>query len=444
MQLLRVIKGALYFPLAYYFRFFAEIRLRRWKPRVIVVTGSSGKTTLLNLIGSQLKRRVRYAHKANSSYGISFDLLGLQRKTFLLYEWLGLFIKAPLSVFKPLPKEKIYVVEVDCDRPGEGKFLATLLKPEITLWLNSSKTHSMNFDKVVNPPAGGGKFGTIQQAVAHEFGNLLVHTSKLAIVNGDSELINRELYRMRAGVKKINKAGHLENYQITAEGQTRFRIDGKEYSFNYLLPEDTLYGIKMALELAEYLKVSPDYSFSSFTLPPGRSSVFRGIKNTTIIDSSYNANLDSLRVILDMFNRMPVRQAQGKPVSGKWVVLGDMIEQGKSEKDEHEKLAELLLDYKFDRVLLMGPRMSKYAYPKLETLSSHFSPLGIQMIERFINPIEVLKYLQAHIEGGETILFKGARFLEGVVEHLLADKEDVKKLCRQERVWKIRRRQWGL
>ena len=429
----------LYFPIAYYFRFFAKIRLRRWKPRVIVVTGSSGKTTLLNLIGSQLKKDVRYAYKANSSYGISFDILELQRKTFLLYEWLGLFIKAPFALFKSLPKEAIYVVEVDCDRPGEGKFLATLLKPEITLWLTSSRTHSMNFDEAIQRR----KFSSIEKAVAYEFGNLLAHTSKLAIVNGDSDLIDAELHRTKAQIKKVCKKDHFQKYQITPLGQTRFRIDGKDYSFNYLLPEDTFYSIKMTLELVEYLKVAPDYSFSEFTLPPGRSSVFKGTKDVTIVDSSYNANLDSMRVILDMFNKIPLPTGRQAP-PGKWAVLGDMIEQGKSEKEEHEKLAELLLSYNFDRVILMGPRLSKYAYPKLETLSSHFSPLGIQVIEKFINPSEVLEYLQANIQGGETILFKGARFLEGVVEHLLADKENVKKLCRQEKVWKIRRRQWGL
>ncbi|MEX2033078.1 MAG: cyanophycin synthetase [Candidatus Colwellbacteria bacterium] len=441
MQLLRALKESLYFPLAYYFRFFAEIRLQRWRPRVIVVTGSSGKTTLLNLIQSQLKERARYSHKANSSYGIPFDILGLKRKTFLMHEWLELFIKAPFAVFKSLPKEKIYAVEVDCDRSSEGRFLATLLKPEVTLWLNSSKTHSMNFDEAINPPAGGRKFSSIEKAIAYEFGNLLAHTSELAMVNGDSDLIDAELYRTKAQIRKVSKRGHLQGYQITPHGQTRFRIDEKDYSFSYLLPEDTFYSIKMTLGLMEHLKIAPDYSFSGFTLPPGRSSVFKGVKNITIVDSSYNANLDSMRVILDMFNRMP---ASAKASAGKWAVLGDMIEQGAAEKEEHEKLAELLLNYNFERVLLMGPRMSKYAYPKLETLSSHFSPLGTQIIEKFLNPTEVLKYLQVNIQGEETILFKGARFLEGVIEHLLADREDAKKLCRQEKVWKIRRKQWGL
>ena len=46
------LKKKLYFPVAGYFRFFAAIRLKRWNPRIIVVTGSNGKTTLLHLLMS--------------------------------------------------------------------------------------------------------------------------------------------------------------------------------------------------------------------------------------------------------------------------------------------------------------------------------------------------------------------------------------------------------
>lgn len=432
MKLLRSIKEALYFPLAYYFRLFALIRLRRWKPRIIVVTGSSGKTTLLNLVYPQLRMNARYSHKANSSYGIPFNILGLERKTFLFYEWPLLCFLAPLAVFKSLPRETIYVVEVDCDRPGEGKFLATLLKPEITLWLTSSKTHSMNFDEVVR----AGRFSSIEKAVAYEFGTLTALTTRLAIVNGDSELVSAELPRSKAEIKRINREDSLQEYQINARGQSHFRIDGKDYVFNYLLPEETFYSIKMTLELLGDLGIRPDYSFSRFTLPPGRSSVFEGIKNTTIVDSSYNANLDSMRVILEMFSRMPA--------ATKWVILGDMIEQGQSEEEEHEKLAGLISKYKFDRVLLMGPRVSSFTYPRLLSLTKAGESAQNSNVERFLTPAEVLNYLKNNLQGGETILFKGARFLEGVIEHLLVNKDDVKKLCRQEKVWKIRRRQWGL
>jgi len=55
-----------------------------------------------------------------------------------------------------------------------------------------------------------------------------------------------------------------------------------------------------------------------------------------------------------------------------------------------------------------------------------------------------LDYLKGNIEGGEIILFKGARFLEGVIENLLEDKGNVKYLARREKIWEIRRKKWGL
>ena len=61
-----------------------------------------------------------------------------------------------------------------------------------------------------------------------------------------------------------------------------------------------------------------------------------------------------------------------------------------------------------------------------------------------MSPKEVLDYLKDNLAGGEMILFKGARFLEGVIENLLENKEDAAKLARREKVWEIRRRKWDL
>ena len=105
------IKRFFYFPAAWYFRFFAQIQLSIWKPKIVVVTGSSGKTTLLHLIESQLKQKARYSHHANSAYGIPFDILGLQRKNLTLDEWPYLFLMAPFRAFKKPVKENLYIVE---------------------------------------------------------------------------------------------------------------------------------------------------------------------------------------------------------------------------------------------------------------------------------------------------------------------------------------------
>ena len=391
-----------------------------------MVTGSSGKTTLLHLIESQLGSVAKYSHEANSSFGIPFDILGLHRETLTLGEWPKLFLLTPFWAFKEPPNEKIYVVEVDCDRPGEGNFLGKFLRPEVTLWISSSKTHSMNFDRLVEKRI----FPSIEESIAHEFGNFVISTRKLLIANADYPVIKKQLARVKIKIKEASYKGFLKKYLVSKK-KTEFQIGSKKYTFQYLLPKETCTSILMVLELLDYLGVKPDSTFKNFKLPPGRSSVFRGVKGTTIVDSTYNANFDSMSVVLHAFGEIEAES--------KWVVLGDMLEQGKAEKEEHEKLAELIKEHKFNRIILMGPRTSEYTFPKLRNLENR----GVKVV-KCLGPREVLDYLEEEIEGGETILFKGARFLDGVIEHLLIDKRDVAKLPRREKIWEIRRKRWGL
>ncbi len=404
------VKLRLYFPIAYYFRFFAKIQLALWKPRIIVITGSNAKTTLLHLLESQVGDKAKYSHHANSSYGIPFDILGLKREDLTLDEWPRIFLSAPFKSFKKPPKENLYIVEADCDRPGEGKFLSTLLKPEVTIWLSSTKTHSMNFKRPV------------EENIAYEFGFFLQNTTNLAIINGDSILIKNQLPRSKAKVIEI-KIKQLQKYTLN-RNSTEFKIDNKVYRLNLSLPQEAFFQIAAVLKILDYLKLPSESTFSRFQLPPGRSSIFSGIKNTILLDSTYNANLSSMKVILEMFNKFPLNK--------KWIVLGDMLEQGSEEQTEHEKLADVISKYNFDKIILMGPRISKYTYPKLKSAV------------KFETPKEVLDFLKKNIQGRETILFKGARFLEGVIEHLLQNKKDAAKLCRREKIWQERRKQWGL
>ena len=414
--MLRKLKNLCYFPVAHYFRFFAKIRLLLWKPRIIVVTGSSGKTTLLHLLEAQLQDQARYSHRANSAYGIPFDILGLKRKDLTMSEWPALFLSAPFKIFNTPYKEKLYIVEADCDRPGEGSFLGTLLKPEVTIWLSSSRTHSMNFDK------------SVEDAIAHEFGYFLAYTSSLVVVNGDSRFIAKQLVRTKASVELITK-DKLKKYSVS-RNYTEFRINGSLYKIDVLLPEETFYSIEAVNVLAKYLKIPIDPSFSNLYLPPARSSVFKGIKNTTIIDSSYNTSLDGMTSMMQLLKVYPGDK--------KWAVVGDILEQGTVEQEEHEKLAAIIALAKPNKVILIGPRVSQYTYPKLKL------SMGEDQLEKFTMPKEALDYVKNNIEGGETILFKGARFLEGIIEHLLEDKNDMKRLCRREKIWQIRRKQWGL
>ncbi|MDP3997989.1 MAG: cyanophycin synthetase [bacterium] len=420
--MIKKFKHIFYFPIASYFKLFAQIQLSFWRPRIIVVTGSSGKTTLLHLIESQLGGKARYSHRANSSYGIPFDILGLERKKLTADEWLYLFLAAPFKAFKKPFKERIYVVEADCDRPGEGKFLASLLKPEVTIWLSCDRSHCAQFDSIVRQ----GKFSRVEEAIAQEFGSFLRATKSLVIVD-DSSLIGGQLGSLTVRVEKITQKS-LEDYEIFAD-HAEFKINGKKYQLHNLLPKDTFYSISSIEILMDYLEIGIDRSFASFYLPPGRSAVFKGIKKTTIIDSSYNSTRKALEIMLEMFGLYPSKV--------KWIVLGDILEQGDEEQEEHEAIADIVSKINPEQVILVGPRLSKYTYPKLTSLDS------IKVV-KFEMPKEALDYLEKNIKGGETIFFKGARFLEGIIEHLLLDKKDTQKLCRREKIWQVRRKQWGL
>ena len=142
-------KKRFYFVVAKYFRFFANRAFLRWNPRVIAVTGSAGKTTVLNLLEHEMGKKAHYSHDANSAFGVSFDLLGLKGVRGSKLRWFWLLLAAPFRGLFYRHKEKFYVVEIDGERPHEAEFLAEWLKPEVTIWVSIGRSHAVQFEKEV-------------------------------------------------------------------------------------------------------------------------------------------------------------------------------------------------------------------------------------------------------------------------------------------------------
>ncbi len=427
LRMLAGFKKRFYFVVAAYFGFWAGFVLRRWRPRVIVITGSSGKTTLLQLVEAQLGDTATYSHHANSAIGIPFHLLGLKTNVSFPFGWIQQFALAPLQAWRQPPKTKLYVVEADCDRPNEGKFLAGLLQPEVTLWVSVYRTHSMNFESLVR----SGAFATHEQAIGYEFGYFAAAASKLVAVDGDSAEIAAQLPRV-ADSTTVKKASDKAISQFALRsGHTVYTIDGQQLQLPGLHPKEIGLSLQMVNYLLAYLDQPLDKNYTHLTMPPGRSSVFKGRHSTTLIDSTYNTGLASTAAMLKLFDSYPG--------DSKWLVLGDILEQGSLERQEHERLAELVKSVKIARVILVGPRTAASTYPILKRDVQKDIP-----VVSFDSPKQVLDYLQAHIKGGESLFFKGGRFLEGVIEQLLADPTEASKLVRRGPAWTKRRQKWGL
>lgn len=388
---------------------------------MIAVTGSVGKTTLLNLLEVQLGERAHYSHNANSSYGIAFDILGMDGVRGSKLKWVYLFIAAPIRSLWFRHTEEFCVVEIDGERPKETEFLASWLKPEVTLWVSVGRTHAVYFDGQV----ASGLFETVEDAIVHEFSFLPRHTSKLVAYNADSELITRAMSGIDGVGKVAVNVTALSSYTVWAD-KTEFVVDDTIYIFSEPMPREVYVQLALLGALADYLGEPVVTDLSSYVQPPGRSNFFRGKKGVKLIDSSYNAHLISMESIIYLYKEMQTGE--------KWIVIGDIVEQGEAEAQEHAKLGELLRAADFDRYVLVGRRTQKYTYPQLDASKS----------VTFLKPKDALKYLEKELSGGETVLFKGSQYLEGVIEHLLENPADTAKLPRQEPAAKKRRARWGL
>ena len=166
------LKKRFYFMVAGYFRFFANFALKRWSPRIISITGSAGKTTMLHMVEYELGEEAHYSHDANSAFGVSFDILGLKGIRGTKLRWIWLFVAAPFRAIYYKHKEPFYVVEIDAERPREARFLAEWLKPEITLWISLGRSHAVQFEQEVRE----GKFESLDVAIMDEFAKIPENT----------------------------------------------------------------------------------------------------------------------------------------------------------------------------------------------------------------------------------------------------------------------------
>lgn len=428
------IKKKFYFIVASYFRFFANFAFRRWHPRVIAITGSVGKTTMLNLVECTLGDKAHYSHDANSAYGIAFDMVNLRGVTGSKLRWLYLFIAVPLKSLFYKHQEEFYIVEIDGERPHEAEFLASWLRPEVTLWISLGLSHAVQFEQQVKD----GLFSSLDKAITHEFAMLPQYTQKLVIIDGDIELMNRALESIKQ--KHLTNATVIKCYKDAVKtykvepNHTSFLLQKNtdnaihEYEFNRPMSKDLAIQLTMLETLVDYLKIKPRYDFSNLKLAPGRNSYFDGKNGLKIIDSSYNAHLISVKSILEMYKAMHV--------SHKWLIIGDIVDQGSIEGQEHAKLADEIIKVKPEQVILIGRRTKKYTAPILKEAGLN--------IYTTLDPREALKFLEQNLTGQETLLFKGSQYLEWLIEKLLKNPEEAKYLPRREKAAIKRRQKRGL
>ena len=415
-------KKKFYFSVAGYFQHLANIVLKRWHPRIIAVTGSAGKTTMMKMLEHEMGKKAHYSHDANSAFGVPFDVIGLKGIKGSKLRWIWLLIAAPFKAFFTFRRKEYYVVEIDGERPHEAEFLAEWLHPEVTIWVSIGTSHAVQFEKEVEK----GKFDDVEEAITAEFANLPENTLKRVYIDADSKEMVNATKGIKAKVVPIKKS-ELKKYVVYPDS-TDFTYGDTTFHFDHPEPRDIAYNLFVLKDLMKYLKLKFNPDFSGLVIAPGRCSHFKGYKGIDIVDSSYNAHMISMASVLDMAKRMHAEH--------KWLVIGDIVDQGAMTESEHEKLAKLIADVRPEKVILVGRRTKKYTAPKLKEL-------GISAVAT-TDPRKALEYIQKRVRGRETLIFKGSQYLEWIIEKLLLDPKDAKKLCRRDRGARRRRKAWGL
>ncbi len=419
------LKKAMYFGVAGYLGFWADMVLRRWSPRTIVVTGSVGKTSLLKMLEYQFGAKARTSGKNNSTFGIPLDILGLEGTAGRPWRWLTILLLAPYRAFTVNHTAKYYLAEADASMPGEGKFLAGLLKPYITIWSNLGKTHSEDFEPLVK----SGAYSDVDSAIAAEFAQFAMHTQRVVLTDGDNPNLAEAMTEEAPNMRRHSNEETLKQYRVHKD-RTAFQMhSGNIYRFSSPLPYALGYQVALMDKLLKMLRIEPKLDMTDQDYPPGRSTYLRGISDTTIIDSSYNASLNSMETVIDMFDEIVA--------SRKIMVLGDLLEQGSQSASEHRKLARKVMMFESNlvAVVLVGAHCKTHVEPILK------KTLNVPVVS-FESSKGVAKYIEGLLVGKEAILFKGSQsiYLELAIEELLANTADAAKLPRRNSFFEQKRK----
>ncbi len=425
-------------------KFWAKVKLNRWRPTIIGVTGSVGKTSFLHILDSiltQAKVSHRSSFEANSEIGLPLNILHLKPAANKLL-WPLILLQAPFLAWKK-EEVKYYVAEMAIDStryPKNMDFLLSIFVPQISVCLSVAPMHTYQFSQE------SGLMGEekLLSLIAHEKSKLLKKTLSSGgwvIYNQDNPYLNQEMdefltthpqYKEKAlSLSLLNPQSDIYLQSSLSKDGLRIKIrwEKREYVFTSHLLLFNDYGriFAAAAVIALKLGIPPQtirQGLNNFHLP-GRFTLLQGIRETILLDSTYNAPYSAMEKLINHFYFL-------FPQRPKILVLGEMRELGPLSREKHQELARLVAKLEYRYLLTIGEEMRKFFIPELKKLQPDKDVLFFKSSQ------ELGHWLKSHLQGKEAIFFKGSQntiFLEEAIKPLLKNKEDRKLLVRQSKSW---------
>src|SRR5579862_1199070 len=296
--------------------------------KVVAVAGSIGKTSTKLAIADVLKAGFKVQHQEgnyNDLVTVPLVFFGEKiPKLFNPFSWLAVFWRNEKQIRRNYPYE-IVVLELGTDAPGQIKQFKSYLKLEIGVVTAITPEH-MQF------------FSSLDEVAKEELS--VSQFSSLVLANRD---LCAEEY--------LSAVPQLVTYALKepADYGPSKLLDAKDKS------EAEKYSLLAAIAVAQKLGMPAEdipKGIKNIKPVPGRMQQLVGIKNSTIIDDTYNSSPEAVKLALDYLYAIKAPQ--------KIAILGNMNELGKYSEAAHTEIGSLCDPKQLDLVVTIGPDANKY------------------------------------------------------------------------------------
>lgn len=421
--------------LTFILKVLSSLVLKKYKPEIIAITGSVGKTSAKEAISQMLSSKFNIISSKgnfNNEIGTPLTILGFSKspnKSFI--GWLKVLasgIKKIIKTDKNYP-EKL-VLEMGADHPGDIEYLVDFIPIQVGVITKISTVHIEHFKTL--------------EAITEEKTKIFKNASSSSwgILNGDDEVLMRYKPQLRCKVLTYGIKNESDiwatDLQILRQGDFtgmnfKVRYDGnvvpiflpgalgvaQVYSFLAGIAVCLIYGIN----LVEISILARKY-FS----PRGRTNLLKAINSAFIIDDTYNSSPEAVKIAIDLVVDMN-QYIHGRKI----VVLGDMLELGEYSKNLHEDIGKYICEKKqIDYLLTVGEKTEDLC------ASAVINGFNKDNCIHFDDQESLIKYLKTLISEDGLILVKGSQGarMERVVKEIMQDKDLAKDLLvRQDKSW---------
>ncbi|MBT3665798.1 UDP-N-acetylmuramoyl-tripeptide--D-alanyl-D-alanine ligase [bacterium] len=346
---------------------------RKFDIPVIGITGSNGKTSTKDLLYHVLKKKYN-VHLTRGNYNTSIGL--------------------PLTMLEINNSHEISIVEMGANQVGDIEYLCALAKPTHGLITNVSSAHLEGFGNIDNIiKTKGALFEALKNGVS--FVNYADDKVKNAHKLGK---------KITYGLNEI--CDFPADIHHDEDGSIILTIDSQEIhtqSQNLSFAKNIIAVASIAITLGIKWNHFQE-RILSYQPPKGRCEVSKYDK-ITVIDDTYNSNLESCSAAIDYLKAF---SGKGRKI----VVLGDMLELGKASEEQHIALGYKCSSSNLDAIFTLGE--NAFFIKKSIT--------GIQKNHHFEVRQDLIDSLKLELKDNDTILFKGSRgmkmekIIEGVFE----------------------------